>query len=155
MNGNIVVVEKGNTQIVAERIAGKIETDLFHIEKKGGYPLTYNGMVEIAKEEWHSDARPEIVGKVENMEQYDTIILGYPSWCGTMPKPVCTFLEAYDLTGKSIIPYCTNEGSGLGTSMDDLKKLLPNSRILSGTPIHGAEAADVTDELEQIVRLAL
>lgn len=154
MNGKIVVVEKGNTQIVAERIAQKIKTDLFHIEKEGGYPLTYKGMVDIAKEEFHDNARPAIVGKVENMDQYGTIILGYPCWCGTMPMPVCTFLESYDLAGKRIIPYCTNEGSGLGTSMEDLKKLLPQSRILSGTSIHGAEAATVTEEIETIVRLA-
>ena len=155
MNGDIVVVEKGNTQIVAERIAQKIETDLFHIEKIGGYPLTYSGMVEIAKKEWHDDARPEIVGKIENMDQYDTIILGYPSWCGTMPKAVWTFLESYDFTDKRIIPYCTNEGSRLGNSMKDLKQLLPHSQILSGTSIHGAEAAEVTDEIEQIIKLAL
>ena len=155
MNGNIVIVEKGNTQIVAERIAQRIETDLFHIEKTEGYPFTYNGMVEIAKEEWRNNARPTIVGKIENMAQYDTVILGYPSWCGTMPKPVCTFLESYDFTNKRIIPYCTNEGSGLGTSMGDLKQLLPHCQIISGTAIHGAEAAEVKDEIDQIVNLAL
>ena len=154
MNGDIVVVEKGNTQIVAERIAQIIETDLFHIEKEGGYPLSYNGMVEIAKEEWRMDARPGIVGVVEHMDQYDTVILGYPNWCGTMPKPVCTFLTGYDLAGKRIIPFCTNEGSGLGKSMEDLRRLLPQCQILEGTAIHGAEAAVVTDEIERIVKLA-
>lgn len=154
MNGDIVVVEKGNTQIVAERIAQKLETDLFHIEKKGGYPLTYKGMVEIAKEEWSKDSRPEIVGKIEDMNRYDTIILGYPNWCCTMPKAVCTFLTSYDLAGKRIIPYCTHEGSGLGNSIKDLQQLLPHCTILSGTPIHGAEAAEVTDEIERIVNLA-
>lgn len=155
MNGDIVVVEKGNTQIVAERIAQKIETDLFHIEKEGGYPLTYRGMVEIAKDEWHNDLRPAVVGKVDHMEQYDTLILGYPNWCNTMPKAVCTFLESYDLSGKRIIPYCTNEGSGLGSSVEDLKQLCPQCEVLSGTPVHGAEAATVTEEIERIVRLAL
>ena len=154
MNGDIVVVEKGNTQIVAERIAQEIEADLFHIEKEGGYPFTYKGMVEIAKEEWHNNLRPAIVGQVDHMEQYDTLILGYPNWCNTMPKAVCTFLESYDLTDKRIIPYCTNEGSGLGSSVEDLKQLCPQSQVLSGTPIHGAEAAEVTDEIQRIVHLA-
>ena len=155
MNRKIVVVDKGNTQIIAERIAMKIETTLFHIEKEGGYPTTYNGMVEIAKEEWHQNARPDVNGKIENMDQYDTIILGYPSWCGTMPKVVCTFLESYDLTNKRIIPYCTNEGSGLGSSIKDLQQLLPHCQILPGTSIHGAEASVVTTEIERIINLAL
>ena len=154
MNGDIVVVDKGNTQIVAERIAQKVQTDLFHIEKEGGYPFTYRETVEIAKEEWRNDSRPAIVGEVADMAQYDTLILGYPNWCHTMPKAVCTFLEAYDLAGKRIIPYCTNEGSGLGNSMDDLKKLCPHSTILEGTSIHGADAAYVVDEIDHIVDLA-
>ena len=155
MNGDIVVVEKGNTQVIAERIAQKIETDLFHIEKVGGYPFTYKGMVEIAKEEWHNDLRPAVEGKVDHMEQYDTLILGYPNWCNTMPKAVCTFLESYDLKGKRIIPYCTNEGSGLGSSVEDLQKICPQCTILPGTAIHGAEAATVTEEIDRIVHLTL
>lgn len=155
MNGDIVVVEKGNTQIVAERIAQVIGTDLFHIEKEGGYPFTYKGMVEIAKEEWHNDLRPAVIGKVDNMNQYDTIILGYPNWCNTMPKAVCTFLESYDLSNKRIVPYCTNEGSGLGSSVEDLKQLCPQCQILPGTPIHGAEAATVTEEIDRIIHLAM
>ena len=155
MNGDIVVVDKGNTQIVAERLAQRIDTDLFHIEKVGGYPFTYRATVEIAKDEWHNDLRPDVVGRVEHMEQYDTIILGYPNWCNTMPKAVCTFVEAYDLSGKRIVPYCTNEGSGLGSSIEDLKKLCPHSEVLVGTAIHGAEAGTVTDEIDRIVRLAL
>ena len=153
MNGDIVVVEKGNTQIIAERIAEKIETDLFHIEKLGGYPLTYKGMVQIAKGEWSNDLRPAVKGHVENMDQYDTIILGYPNWCNTMPKAVCTFLESYDLSKKRIIPYCTNEGSGLGSSVEDLQQICPESNVLPGTAIHGAEAATVTEEIDNIIRL--
>ena len=154
VNGNIVVLEQGNTDVVAHRLAAKTEMDLFHIEKLGGYPFTYKGTVEIAKEEWKNDARPELTARVEHMEQYDTLILGYPNWCGTMPKPVFTFLESYDLKGKRIVPFCTNEGSGLGKSMEDLKKICPDSQILPGTSIHGAEAADVVEELDRILEIA-
>lgn len=151
VNGTIVVLEQGNTDVVAHRLAKMIDTDLFHIEKVGGYPATYKGVVEIAKEEWHNDARPAVEGTVENMQQYDVIVLGYPNWCHTMPKAVCTFLESYDLNGKTIVPYCTHEGSGLGTSVEDLKKLCPLAEVMPGTAIHGAEVAEVTEELERIV----
>ena len=154
VNGHFEVRNPGNTEVVARRIAEKIDTDLFYIEKVGGYPFAYKEVVEIAKEEWHNDARPEITGKVENMDQYDTLILGYPNWCNTMPKAVCTFLETYNLEGKTIVPYCTNEGSGLGTSVEDLKKICPKAKVLTGTAIHGAVAAEVTEEIEQIIRLA-
>ena len=153
VNGDIVVLKQGNTEVIAQRLAKKIETDLFHIEKVGGYPPTYKEIVEVAKVEWKDDERPAFVGSVADMEQYDTIILGYPNWCGTMPKAVWTFLEAYDMKGKTIIPYCTHEGSGLSKSVDDIKRLCPDASVLPGTAIHGAEAREVTAEIEQILKL--
>lgn len=154
VNGKIVDLPIGNTEVVAHKIADIISGDLFHIEKTGGYPPTYRGIVEVAKVEWKTNARPPVDGTVENMEQYDTIILGYPNWCNTMPKAVCTFLESYDLSGKNIVPYCTHEGSGLADSVDDLKKLCPSSNVLPGTAIHGAEAATSDEEVKRIVTLA-
>ena len=155
VNGSIEVRQQGNTEVIAYRLAEKLDADLFHIEKVGGYPETYKGMVDIAKVEWHHDLRPEIVGKVARMNEYDTIILGYPNWCNTMPKAVCTFLESYKFKGKTIIPYCTNEGSGLGDSIEDLKNLCPNSFILPGTSIHGADVHTVTDEVERIIAFTI
>ena len=155
VNGKIISLPVGNTETVARKIAALTGGDLFHIEKEGGYPPTYRGTVEVAKEEWHTDARPVFKGGVEGMEQYDTVVLGYPNWCNTMPKPVCTFLEAYDFSGKTVIPYCTHEGSGLGSSVDDLKRLCPSSVVLEGTAIHGAEAAGADAEAERIAALAL
>ena len=151
VNGNIEVREKGNTETVAERLAALCPMTLFHIAKVGDYPTTYRGMVDVAKVEWKEDARPEIVGEVEGMEQYDTVILGYPNWCHTMPKPVFTFLESYDFSGKKIIPFCTNEGSGLGDSVADICRLCPDAQVTAGTSIHGADAAVVTDELQEIL----
>ena len=151
VNGAIEVREKGNTQVVAERLAELKEMTLFHIRKKGDYPRTYRAMVDIAKVEWKEDSRPEIEGRVEDMEQFDTVILGYPNWCNTMPKAVFTFLESYDFAGKKIIPFCTNEGSRLGQSVDDIRRLCPNSQITEGVSIHGAEASTVTAELQAII----
>ena len=151
VNGAIEVREKGNTQVVAERLAELEEMTLFHIRKRGDYPRTYRAMVDIAKVEWKEDARPEIEGGVVDMEQFDTVILGYPNWCNTMPKPVFTFLESYDFVGKKIIPFCTNEGSRLGQSVDDIRRLCPNSYITDGVSIHGAEVSTVTAELHEIM----
>jgi flavodoxin len=74
------------------------------------------------------------------MSQYDTIILGYPNWWGTMPMAVFTFLESYDFTGKTIIPFCTHEGSCMGHSVGDIKQICPGATVLDGTPIHGSTA---------------
>jgi len=77
----------------------------------------------------HLNARPELTNTVENMESYDVIYLGYPNWWGTMPMAVFTFLESYDFSGKTIIPFCTHEGSGIGNSERDIKKLCPKAKV--------------------------
>ena len=91
----------------------------------------------VAKEELSNNSRPELTEIVDDMDSYDVIYIGYPNWYGTMPMAVFTFLESYDFSGKTIIPYCTHEGSGLGQSVRDIKKLCPNSRVLDGLAIKG------------------
>jgi flavodoxin len=91
----------------------------------------------VAQREKRENARPELTEKVVDIDSYDTIILGYPNWWGTIPMAICTFLESYDFSGKIIAPYCTNEGSGMGSSERDIKKLCPNSKILAGLAIRG------------------
>jgi hypothetical protein len=87
------------------------------------------------------------------MDRYETIILGYPNWWGTMPMAVKTFLEGYDFGGKTIIPYCTHEGSGMGHSESELKKLCPDSTILQGTPIQGADVEFADREVNRIISI--
>ena len=139
-NGSIKNLKKGNTEIVAEFIQRAVGGDLFEIETVKPYSDSYMNCIEEAKKELNSNARPEIKGFVEDISKYDKIFVGYPNWWGTMPMAVCTFLEHYDLTGKKIIPFCTNEGSGLGTSERDLKKICKDAEVLSGLSIHGAES---------------
>jgi len=91
----------------------------------------------VAKKELSNNSRPELTEIVDDMDSYDVIYIGYPNWYGTMPMAVFTFLESYDFSGKTIIPYCTHEGSGLGQSVRDIKKLCPNSRVLDGLAIKG------------------
>lgn len=153
VNGHIENRPVGNTEVIARKIQEKTGGDLFKIETVKKYPTDYYQVTDVAKEELHDHALPEIKGEVENMDQYDTIILGYPEWWSTMPMAVDTFLESYDLSGKTIIPYSTHEGSGMGHSEADLRKLCPNSTILRGTPIHGADVATADREVNQIVNL--
>ena len=132
VGGVIKKLQQGNTESVAGKIAALTVKE---------YPADYTEMTEVAMQELQSKERPALTGQVENMEQYDTIILGYPNWWGTMPMCVFTFLEAYDLTGKKILPFCTHEGSGLGHSIDDIRKVCPGTEVKDGLAIRGSAAA--------------
>ena len=137
VSGDMVNLAVGNTAAVAEIIRQKTDADVFEIKTAKPYPADYRETTEVAKKELREQARPEIVGGVDTMAQYDTIILGYPNWWGTMPMAVRTFLDRHDLSGKVILPFCTHEGSGMGRSESDLKSALPKSIIKPGLPLKG------------------
>ena len=141
-NGTIKNLEKGNTEIVAEMIKDITGGDLFEIETVKEYSLDYHKCIDEARKELHEDERPELRSFIESIKQYDTIFVGYPNWWGTMPMAVFTFLEHYDLTGKIILPFCTNEGSGMGSSERDLKRICKGATIKPGLSIHGVEAKE-------------
>ena len=140
-NGSIVDLAKGNTERVAEFVQKAVGGDLFEIETVREYSKDYMVCIEEAKAELQEGARPELKKLPETIDQYDTIFVGYPNWWGKMPMCVYTFLEHFDLTGKKIVPFCTNEGSGLGSSERELKKICKGAAVASGLSIHGAEAA--------------
>ena len=140
-NGSIVDLAKGNTERVAEFIRKAVGGDLFEIETVKEYSKDYMACTEEAKAELRENARPELKKYPDSIDAYDTIFVGYPNWWGTMPMCVYTFLEHYDLTGKKVAPFCTNEGSGMGSSERELKKICPGAQVVSGLSIHGAEAA--------------
>jgi flavodoxin len=137
VGGSIVNLPVGNTEVIAKKMQKLTGSDLFHIETVKSYPDDYTETTNVAKEEKRKNARPELTGKVEDMDSYEVIFIGYPSWYGTMPMAVLTFLEAYDFSGKTIVPYCTHEGSGLGSSEQDIKKACPHAKVLSGLAIRG------------------
>ncbi|MDE5744985.1 MAG: flavodoxin [Paramuribaculum sp.] len=112
-NYNVGVIEKGNTRIIADMIADAVGADRFEIVPAKPYPVNYNECIEVAKDEKQSGARPAINGDVK-IEDYDVIFLGYPNWWGEMPMCVYTFIEQHDWTGKTVIPFITHEGSGMG-----------------------------------------
>ena len=135
--GSVVELEKGNTEVLAEKIQALTSADLFHIESAKEYPNDYYEVTEIAKEELQNNERPELTSQVGDISKYTTIILAYPNWWGTFPVAVMSFLEKYDLSDKKILPLCTHEGSGLGHSVKDIQKFCPNSEIVSGLAIYG------------------
>lgn len=139
--GGIRYLEVGNTQVAAEKLHHMIDSDLFYIDTVKKYPEDHMEKIAAAKAEYEANARPELTARVEHMEQYDTVILAYPNWWTTMPMALFTFLESVDLSGKTIAPFCTNEGSGMGRSEADIAKLCPGARVAKGLSVRGCEAA--------------
>ena len=140
-NGSIKNLAKGNTQIVAEFVRNAVGGDLFEVETVKQYSADYYTCIDEAQKELRANARPELKSYPENLESYDVIFVGYPNWWGTMPMAMFTLLEKYNLQGKKIIPFCTNEGSGMGTSERDLLKVCKGANVMRGLSVHGAEAA--------------
>ena len=150
-NYSVGVIEKGNTHIIADMIAEETGADMFEIQPVNPYPDTYDECTDVAKQEQNDNARPEIVGNVDNMEQYDTVFLGYPIWWGDLPMAVYTFLETYDFSGKTIIPFCTHEGSGLSGTARSIEGACPGVTVLDGLAIRGSVAQNQQDEAKSDV----
>lgn len=143
-NGGVINLPKGNTEILAEAIASDLGAELFKIETVEPYPTDYFATTDVAKRELRENARPDIQGPLPSMDGVDTIVLGYPNWWGTMPMAVKTFLDSVDLNGVTIVPFCTNEGSGLGGSVNDLKRTYPAAKVTSGLSVRGTDAKNST-----------
>ena len=120
--GAMRYVKVGNTEIVANKMKELIDGDTFKIEMQDPYSPVYMTCIEEAKKDLQAKARPELVSMPESINEYDTIILAYPNYWGTMPMAVFTFLEAFDFTGKTILPLCTKEDRGMDSSERDIRK---------------------------------
>lgn len=137
VGGSIVNLPVGNTEVIARKIQKLTGSDTFQIRTVKSYPEDYTETTNVAQKEQRENARPELKEIVDDMDSYDVIYLGYPNWYGTMPMAVFTFLESYGFSGKTIVPFCTHEGSGMGNSESDIEKLCPNAKVLSGLAIRG------------------
>ena len=148
---SIVVKNKdvlGNMQYMAMTIQEAIGGELFRIETKEKYPLEHETLVNQSKEEQNEEVRPELATHIENVEQYDIIFLGYPNWWGDMPQPLYTFLEEYDFSGKTIIPFNSHGGSGFSNTIEEIKKLQPNATVKDdGLSISRNDVADSEQEI--------
>ena len=145
--GNIT---EGNTAILAKMIAQKTGSDIFEIVPEKAYPKSYNECTTVAKDEQRKKARPAYKGDIDT-SGYDTIYIGYPIWWGDLPMVVYTFLETHDLGGKTIIPFCTHEGSGLSGTDNNIKKLYKNVTMKKALAMTGRTAQNNRKEAEKQV----
>lgn len=126
-------VKLGSCEFVAKTVQETIGGDLFQIETVQQYPLDHDPLVDQAADEKSQEARPELATQLEDIDQYDTIILGYPNWWADLPMPVYTFLEEYDFTGKTIIPFVTHGGSGFSNTVGTISALQPGATVSEDT----------------------
>ena len=138
---------RGNTEIAAEMIGTITDSPLFKIETIVSYPLDYIKTLEVAFNEKEENIRPDLIRGFENIEDFDILFFGYPNWWGTMPMAGFTLLESYDFSGKIILPFCTDEGSGLGNSIEDIKNVCSQSDVLDGLAIHGTHVMTAYDDI--------
>ena len=143
--GNIQV---GNTKIVADYISEFTGADQFEIKTKKYDGMAYTPLTELAKEEQQNGELPPFEGKVD-VSKYDVIFIGGPVWWGTYPQVMFTFFKKYDLNGKTIIPFTTHEGSGLGSCVNDVKKAYPNANVQQGFSIYGHDVRTGKERVEK------
>lgn len=151
VSGMLKNLDIGNTEVLACMIKELTGADVFKIEQEIPYSKRYNECVEEAREDQRKDARPKLKKNLESIDKYDVIYVGYPNYWNTMPMAVFTFLESFDFAGKVIKPFCTHEGSGMGSSAKDIKKLCPNAKVESGFNVYGSRVNSAKKDLEKWV----
>ena len=154
VGGGVKGLPVGNTEVAAGIIRKLTGSVSFKIDTVKAYPAGYDETTRVAQLEQRQNARPEIIGRVDDMDEYDVVFLGYPNWWGTMPMPVFTFLEAYDFSGKTIVPFCTHGGSGMGHSESDIKKLCPTAKVAKGLAIRGGSVQNAESAISDWLRKA-
>lgn len=134
----------GNTRKVANQIHQFVGGDIFEIQPVEDYPTNYNAVLDLAKKEIRSGNKPELKEKLASIEEYNTVFVGYPNWWNTFPAPVATFLAGYNFNKKTIIPFCTHGGGGMGHSVSDIVKQCPESAVMNRFSINGNAASNNT-----------
>lgn len=146
------VINKGNTAIAADMIIEQTGADSFEIlPKNDNYPMTYKELTDVAKEEQNQNARPEIASPPANLDSYDTVYLGYPIWWGDLPMICYTFLESYDFSGKTIIPFCTHAGSGNAGTQSKIQSAVSNADVKEVLAITGADTQNDPESVKSAV----
>ena len=149
---NVLVVyfsHTGNTETVANFIHDAVGGDIVKLETEEPYTNNYNDLLDIAQEEQRENARPILSTQIDNIEDYDTIFLGYPIWWGDMPMALYTFLDEYDLSGKTIAPFVTSGGSGLSGTPSDIEDEEPNATVTEGLSIRDDNVESSQSEVNE------
>ncbi|MBQ6220233.1 MAG: flavodoxin [Methanosphaera sp.] len=152
VNGDIVDLPLGNTEIAVNYIKEFTDADLFKLETVEEYPIDYMETTEVAQRELDKNVRPALKEELENIDNYDIIYIASPIWWGTLPRAFFTQLEKLDFSGKIVKTLVTHEGSGLGSTMKDVKKLCAGADIREGLAIHGSEVKDSKNKIEKWVQ---
>ena len=139
----------GNTRKIAQQIHKQIGGDLFEIQAENDYPVSYNDVLAQAKLEIRSGDKPTLRNKISSIDHYETIYLGFPNWWNTFPAPVATFLSEYNFNGKTIIPFCTHGGGGIGRSISDIVRKCPGVKITDSFSINGYSVKETNDEVSE------
>jgi flavodoxin len=142
----------GNTREIANQIHKIIGGDIFEIQVTKPYPTDYDAAVDQAKRELESNYRPALKTKIDNINEYDVIFMGFPIWWGTYPAPIRSFLLEHDLAGKTILPFCTHGGGGKGRSAADILELCPKSVVLDGLEIQGDDSKNSQNQVSEWLR---
>lgn len=150
--GSIVNLPRGNTAVAADYIRDITGADLFEIEPVKDYPADYEKCTDVAKQELHENARPAVRKMPGDLTEYDTIFIGGPIWWGTYPMPMFTVLEQIDWSGKTVMPFSTHEGSGLGNVERDMKKLCVGANVKPGLAIYGSSVASAKSDVEKWIK---
>ncbi len=155
MLGNVLVAyysRSGNTRAIANHIADEVGGTICEIEPEVAYPSAYSAVVEQAKKEIQAGDKPRIRAQVDDTEAYDTVFIGSPNWWGTIAPPVATFLCEHNLSGRTVVPFCTHGGGGQQRVMKDIARLCPQSTVLDGLAVHeaGMGKAPVSEWLRKI-----
>lgn len=138
----------GNTRTLANQIKDITNGDIFEIQMSKGYPEEYSACTEVAKRDKETNARPELKAKVHNLDTYDVVFIGYPNWWGTAPMIIWTFMESHNLSGKTLIPFCTHGGGGEQNCFTDLADHAGKADILKGFTVSGSRAKSVKPQIE-------
>lgn len=150
--GQYRYIDIGNTEIAVNLIRRQIEADCFRIEMKQPYSPVYRECVGQAAADFKANARPALAATLPSIAEYDNVILAYPCYCGTVPMAVMTFLEQYNWNGKTILPLCTHEGSGMGRSPQSIQSACPGADIRFGLPVLGSTVDDGYDYIGSWLR---
>lgn len=142
----------GNTRELANQVHKMVGGDVFEIQVNNAYSGSYNETTQRAKQEKETGFRPTLQSKVANMKEYDIIFFGVPVWWGSLPMPVVTFLESYDLSGKTIIPFCTHGGGGQAQTFVEMAKYAPQATVLEGLSISGSSAQTAQSDVDRWLR---
>lgn len=138
----------GNTESVAVEIQNQTGADVFRLVPAEPYTDDYDELLDIAQEEQKNGARPAISGSIENFDSYETVYLGFPNWWGDMPMILYSFLDDYDLSGKTVVPFVTSGGSGFSNTLSTIQSMEPDADVLEGLSLGSSQASNPEDAVK-------